>query len=66
MCSSDLTKLSDEYELDRGSISKIERGLYSIEFITAWQIVETLGIDFSEFASLLKEYLGDDFTLIDE
>lgn len=61
-----LSKFSDEYELGKSSISRIERGFYSIELITAWKIIEALGIDFAEFSKLLKDRLGEDFKLIDE
>ncbi len=61
-----INKLANEYDLDKGSLSKIERGQYSIEFLTAWRIIEALGIDFSEFSKQLKEKLGKDFKLMDE
>lgn len=61
-----LNKLALEYDFDKGNLSKTERGLYSIYLITAWQLSEALGLKFSEFAKLLEQELGEDFTLIDE
>lgn len=61
-----LNQHANEYELDKGTLSKIERGIYSNEFSTIWKIVETLDMDFSEFARLLKDKLGEGFKFIDE
>ncbi len=60
-----LNKLSLEYELNKGSISRIERGLYDCQLSTAWKLAEANGIKFSEFAKLLEEELGKNFTFID-
>lgn len=57
---------ADEYDIDRGNISKLERGLICCNLITAWKIAEASNTDFVEFAKLLKEELGDDFKLMDE
>lgn len=61
-----INKFAHEYDLDRGNLSKIERGIYSIQLITAWRIAEALGIKFSDFAKMLEDKLGDDFVLMDE
>lgn len=61
-----INKFALEYDFDKGNLSKIERGQYNIYLYTAWKIIEALDIDFSEFAKMLKEELGDDFTFIDE
>lgn len=61
-----ISKISQEYDIDKSSWSKIERGFYSIEFATAWKMAEALDIDFIEFVKLLKEELGDDFKFMDE
>lgn len=61
-----ISKIASEYEIDKSNWSKIERGFYSIEFATAWKIVEALGVDFVEFVTLLKTKLGDDFKFMDE
>ena len=61
-----ITRLAYEYEFDKGNISKTERGLYNIQLATAWKLCEALGISFSEFAKLLENKLGKDFTFIDE
>jgi len=61
-----ISKISQEYDIDKSTWSKIERGFYSIEFATAWKLAEALGIDFEYFVKLLKEELGDDFKFMDE
>jgi len=61
-----ISKISQEYDIDKSTWSKIERGFYSIEFVTAWKLAEALGIDFEYFVKLLKEELGDDFKFMDE
>lgn len=61
-----INKFALEYDFDKGNLSKIERGQYNIYLYTAWKIIEALDIDFTEFAQMLKEELGDDFTFIDE
>ncbi len=61
-----LTKLAYEYDFDKGNLSKTERGIYSIHFITAWRLAEAMGMKFSDFAKCLEEKLGDDFILMDE
>lgn len=61
-----INKFAAEYDFDKGNISKIEKGKYSIYLATAWKLSEALGIDFVEFASRLKEKLGKEFKFIDE
>lgn len=57
---------ADEYDIDRGNMSKLERGLICCNLVTAWKIIEAANIDFVDFAQKLKEELGDDFKLMDE
>lgn len=59
-------KFADEFDIDRGNLSKLERGIICCNLITAWKIAEATGIKFSEFAKLLEDELGDDFKLMDE
>ena len=61
-----ISKFAREYDLDRGNLSKIERGKLSCRIITAWKIAEAAGIKFSDFAKKLEEKLGDDFKMYDE
>lgn len=61
-----LSKLAYEYDIDKGSLSKLERGFYDCRLSTAWRIAEASGVKFSEFAKRLEEKLGDDFKLMDE
>lgn len=57
---------ADEYDIDRGNLSKLENGLICCNLVTAWKIIEASGFKFSEFARLLEEKLGEDFKLMDE
>ncbi len=59
-------KFADEYDIDRGNLSKIEKGIVDCSLLTAWKIAEAAGIKFSDFAKQLEENLGDDFKLLDE
>lgn len=59
-------RFADEYDIDRGNLSKIEHGIVGCSLSTAWKIAEAAGVKFSDFAKMLENNLGDDFTLIDE
>lgn len=61
-----LSKLAYEYDITKGNLSKIERGVIDCRLSTAWKIAEANGIKFSEFAKLLEQKLGDEFKLIEE
>jgi len=60
-----LNKLALEYDIDKGSLSKLERGVYDCRLSTAWKLSQANGISFSDFAKMLEEKLGKDFTFID-
>lgn len=61
-----LNKIANEYDFDKGSLSKIERGFYNVQLLTAWKLCESYDVKFSDFAKRLEEKLGADFKLIDE
>jgi transcriptional regulator with XRE-family HTH domain len=61
-----LTQLSYQYDIDKGNLSRIERGISDCRISTAWRIAEAAGIKFSDFAKMLEDELGKDFTFIDE
>jgi len=61
-----LNKFALEYDLDRGNLSKIERGITNCRLITAWKIAEAAGISFVDFARLLEAKLSENFKLTDE
>lgn len=61
-----LNKVANEYDIDKGSLSKIERGFYNVQLITAWRLAEAYNIKFSEFSKKLEEKLGEEFKFIDE
>ena len=61
-----LNKFALEYDIDRGNLSKVERGEVGCSIMTAWRITEALGVKFSDFSKMLEEELGKDFKLMDE
>ena len=61
-----INKIAHEYDIDKGNLSKIERGLIGCTLLTAWKICEASGIKFSEFAKILETNLGKNFRLTDE
>ena len=61
-----INQLALEFDFDKSNLSKIERGMYGIQLITAWKISEALGIKFSDFAKMIEEKLGENFKLMDE
>lgn len=63
---SSINKFAREYDIDRGHLSKIERGIVGCSLLTAWKIAEASDVKFSEFAKMLEEELGDNFKLMDE
>lgn len=61
-----LNNFARSYGLDRGNLSKIERGLIGCQLSTAWKISEACGIKLSEVIKLVEARLGENFKLIDE
>lgn len=61
-----LSKRANEYEIDKGSLSKLERGIYDCRLSTAWILCEANNVKFSEFGRRLEEKLGPDFKFMDE
>ncbi|MDE6138480.1 MAG: helix-turn-helix domain-containing protein [Candidatus Gastranaerophilales bacterium] len=61
-----MSKRAREYEFDKGSLSKIERGVYDCRLSTIWVLCEINSVSFPEFASRLEEKLGTDFKFMDE
>ena len=60
-----INNFAREFDFDRGNLSKFERGLLNCRLATAWKLAEASGVKFSDFAKLLEEKLGEDFTLLD-
>jgi len=61
-----ISRFAREYDLDRGNLSKIERGKLSCRILTAWKIAEASGFKFSDFAKKLEEKLGAEFKIFDD
>lgn len=47
-------------------MNRLENGKIDSRISTVWKVAETLGYKFSEFAKMLEDKLGEDFTFIDE
>lgn len=60
-----LNQLGLQYDIDKGSLSKLERGIYDCQMSTAWKLAEANGVKFSQLAKMLEDELGEDFTFID-
>ena len=58
-------KLAYEFGISRRNLNKIENALIECKISTLMKICEALDIKFSDFAKLLEDKLGKDFTLID-
>ena len=61
-----INQLAFEYDIDKGTLSKLERGLYDCRISTAIKLAQANGIKFSQFAKLLEDELGQNFSLVDE
>ena len=61
-----LNRLTNEYALYKGTLSKFERGNNNCQFLTMWKFSEALGIKCSDLVRELEKELGEDFTLLDE
>ncbi len=61
-----ISRFAREYDVDRGNLSKIERGMLGCRILTAWKISEAAGIKFSDFAKRLEDKLGAGFKFFDE
>ncbi len=61
-----LNKFAHEFDFDRGNLSKLENGVVNCRVATLFKISEALGLKFSEFAKILEDELGENFSFIDE
>ena len=61
-----INKFALESDIDRGNLSRLERGSINCRMFTAWKISEASGIKFSEFAKLLENELGENFKIYDD
>lgn len=61
-----LNRLTNEYALYKGTLSKFERGTNNCQFLTLWKFSEALNIKCSDLIKILEDELGEDFTLLDE
>ncbi len=61
-----LEKLAYEYDIPKGTLSKIENGKQKCLFVNLWKIAEAHGVKCSSVVKLLEDELGSDFKLMDE
>lgn len=61
-----MSRLAMEYDIDKGSLSRLERGLMECYVSTLWKIAEATGVKFSEIAQRIEEKLGSEFKFMDE
>ncbi len=61
-----MSKLANEYEITKSTLSIIENGYSDPRISTLWKIAEARGMKFSEFALRLEKELGEDFMFMDE
>lgn len=62
-----INKFANEYSLDIGNTSRIEKGAIDVKLVTLWKIAEALSIKPSELIKLIEEKLGDNvFLFIEE
>ena len=61
-----LDGLANAYDINKGTLSLIENGIYNCKFVTLWKLSEALGIKCSDLVRELEKELGEDFTLLDE
>lgn len=59
-------KLTNEYDIGSGNLSRIENAVTDCKFITLWKIAEALNIKFSELAIYIENKIEKDFKLMDE
>ncbi len=59
-------KLTNEYDLGNGNLSRIENAVTDCKFITLWRISEALGIKLSDLVIEIEKKLGDNFKFMDE
>ncbi len=57
---------SYEYDLSSSSLSLLEKGERDPQITTLWKIVNSLGMNFNEFISLLCKKLPEDFKMTDD
>lgn len=59
-------KLTNEYDIASGNLSRIENAVIDCKVITLWRISEALNMKFSELAKCIEDNLEKNFKLIDE
>lgn len=59
-------KIENEYDIGRGTISRICSEKCDAKISTLWKISEATGIKLSKIISLVEDNLGSEFKLTDE
>lgn len=61
-----MTKLAYGFDINKSTLSRLEKGELDSHISTLWKISEAAGLKFCEFAKMLEEELGEDFKFMDE
>ena len=60
------SKIEDEYDLSKSTISRVEYAQFDCKFITIWKMAEAIGLKLSDVVLAIEEKLPEDFRLIDD
>lgn len=61
-----MTKLAYGFDINKSTLSRLEKGELDSHISTLWKISEAAGLKFCEFAEMLEDELGEDFKFMDE
>ena len=61
-----INKFANEYGLDIGNTSRIEKGSIDVKLVTLWKIAEAFGIKLSDLIRLVENKLENYKLFIDE
>lgn len=61
-----MTQLAYQYEINKSTLSRLEKGMLDSRISTLWKIAEARGMKFFEFALRLEKELGEGFMFMDE
>jgi len=61
-----INKLANEYSLDIGNTSRIEKGSIDVKVVTLWKLSEALAIKPSQIIKMVEDELGEKFLFMEE
>lgn len=60
-----INKLSFEYDIGNGLLSKLEKGLADTKITTVWKLANAFGFKCSDFIKIVEKELPKDFNFYD-